>query len=88
MRPPFHFFFFADGWAVKTASKRPYKGDGRSRPPLNGEGMATVERPRILITNDDGIHADGIIALEEAVRELGDVYVVAPVSSRAAQRIV
>ncbi|MFZ1700680.1 MAG: 5'/3'-nucleotidase SurE [Pyrinomonadaceae bacterium] len=40
----------------------------------------TLERPRILITNDDGYHADGIIALEEALREVGDVYVVAPES--------
>src|ERR671916_693243 len=35
---------------------------------------------RILLTNDDGIHSDGLIKLEEALRELGDVYVVAPAS--------
>jgi 5'-nucleotidase len=35
---------------------------------------------RILITNDDGYHSDGIIALEEALKPLGDVYVVAPES--------
>ncbi|HEY0005868.1 MAG TPA: 5'/3'-nucleotidase SurE [Pyrinomonadaceae bacterium] len=33
---------------------------------------------RILVTNDDGIHSDGLIKLEEALREVGDVYVVAP----------
>jgi 5'-nucleotidase len=33
-----------------------------------------------LITNDDGIHSDGIIALENALSEVGDVYVVAPES--------
>src|ERR1043165_6278585 len=33
---------------------------------------------RILLTNDDGIHSDGLIKLEEALKELGDVYVVAP----------
>src|SRR5215208_6675128 len=33
---------------------------------------------RILITNDDGIHSDGLIKLEEALKEVGDVYVVAP----------
>ncbi len=38
------------------------------------------ERTRILITNDDGIHSDGIAALEAALREIGDVYVVAPES--------
>lgn len=36
------------------------------------------ERPRILITNDDGYHADGILALEEGLSSIGDVYVVAP----------
>jgi 5'-nucleotidase len=38
------------------------------------------EKPRILLTNDDGYHSDGIIILEKALREIGDVYVVAPVS--------
>jgi 5'-nucleotidase len=35
---------------------------------------------RILVTNDDGIHSDGLIKLEEALRTIGDVYVVAPAS--------
>src|SRR6187399_2888865 len=38
------------------------------------------QRPRILITNDDGYNSDGIIALEAGLREIGDVYVVAPES--------
>ncbi len=33
---------------------------------------------RILLTNDDGIHSDGLIKVEEALKEVGDVYVVAP----------
>jgi 5'-nucleotidase len=33
---------------------------------------------RILLTNDDGIHSDGLIKLEQALGEIGDVYVVAP----------
>src|SRR5437868_13224671 len=33
---------------------------------------------RILITNDDGIHSDGLIKLEQGLKEIGDVYVVAP----------
>jgi 5'-nucleotidase len=37
-------------------------------------------RTRILLTNDDGYHAEGILALEAALSELGDVYVVAPES--------
>lgn len=39
-----------------------------------------AEKIRILITNDDGYHSEGIIALENALSELGDVYVVAPAS--------
>lgn len=39
-----------------------------------------MSRPRILITNDDGYHADGIVALETSLSEIGDVYVVAPES--------
>lgn len=38
------------------------------------------DRIRILITNDDGYHSEGIIALENALSEIGDCYVVAPAS--------
>ena len=34
--------------------------------------------PRILVTNDDGVHSDGIHRLADALRRLGDVLVVAP----------
>ena len=40
-------------------------------------------KPVILITNDDGITAPGIHALVEAVRELGQVIVVAPDSPQS-----
>jgi len=36
------------------------------------------ERPKILVTNDDGVDSPGIIALADALRALGDVTVVAP----------
>ena len=39
---------------------------------------------RILVTNDDGVESPGIIALAEALRELGDVTVVAPDGDRSA----
>jgi 5'-nucleotidase len=35
---------------------------------------------RILLTNDDGIHSQGLTMLEEALKEVGDVFVVAPAS--------
>jgi 5'-nucleotidase len=44
--------------------------------------MAT-ERPIILVTNDDGITAPGIRALVEAVKDLGQVIVVAPDSPQS-----
>lgn len=38
-----------------------------------------LKNKRILVTNDDGVHADGIAALEEIARTLSDdVWVVAP----------
>jgi len=39
-------------------------------------GMAG--RLEILVTNDDGIHSEGIIVLAKALREIGEVFVVAP----------
>ena len=39
---------------------------------------------KILITNDDGINADGIIRLAKAATEFGEVWVVAPDSQRSA----
>jgi 5'-nucleotidase len=42
------------------------------------------ERPRILVSNDDGVHAEGLAALVDAVSPLGDVWVVAPESEQSA----
>lgn len=39
---------------------------------------------RVLITNDDGISAPGLVVVEEAVAEIGEVWVVAPESERSA----
>ena len=36
------------------------------------------DKPRILITNDDGIHSEGIAALQEAMSAIGEIFVVAP----------
>lgn len=38
---------------------------------------------RILITNDDGVHAHGLKVLEGIARQLGEVYVVAPESDQS-----
>lgn len=42
-----------------------------------------MQRPQILVVNDDGVTAPGIKALIEAVLPLGDVFVVAPDSPQS-----
>ena len=41
-------------------------------------------RPRILVTNDDGIESRGILALKQALDPIGEVTVVAPDSNQSA----
>lgn len=38
---------------------------------------------RILITNDDGVNSSGIIAAKNAVKELGDINIVAPATQQS-----
>ena len=39
---------------------------------------------RILVTNDDGIHAAGLVTLARALAELGEVVVIAPERQQSA----
>ncbi len=41
-------------------------------------------RPRILVTNDDGIESRGLLSLKRALEPIGDVYVVAPETNQSA----
>lgn len=43
-----------------------------------------TNRPLILVTNDDGIYADGIKALAKRLKQIGHVIVVAPSQERSA----
>ncbi len=47
-------------------------------PKINPSKMSVKEKPVILITNDDGVTAPGILNLVEAVKDLGKIVVVAP----------
>ncbi len=38
---------------------------------------------RILLTNDDGVFAPGLLALEQQLRHLGDVFVIAPATEQS-----
>jgi 5'-nucleotidase len=42
------------------------------------------QKPFILVTNDDGVYAPGIYALFNAMKDVGNVHVVAPESERSA----
>ena len=46
--------------------------------------MSRRRRPRVLASNDDGIHAPGLAALVAALEAVGEVYVVAPDRERSA----
>ena len=46
--------------------------------------MNPSERPRILVSNDDGHQSEGIRALAAAMEELGEVWVVAPETEQSA----
>ncbi len=41
-------------------------------------------RPRILVTNDDGIESRGLLMLKQALEPIGDVYVLAPETNQSA----
>ncbi len=43
-----------------------------------------AKKYKILVSNDDGIYSEGIIALREAMSELGEVYVYAPHKQQSA----
>lgn len=57
-----------------------------------GEGMFKVEvyevvspdSPKILVTNDDGVHSPGLRLLYEAVKDLGKAYMLAPETPKSA----
>ncbi len=46
--------------------------------PATGRQRASMSDPLILVTNDDGVHAPGLVMLATALDVLGDVWVYAP----------
>jgi len=53
-----------------------------SRPSLFASNRAT--RLKILVTNDDGIQSQGIIILAKVLKDVGDVFVIAPDREKSA----
>ena len=56
----------------------------RARPRTAKALSAWETRPRILVTNDDGIESRGLLALKQALDPLGDLYVLAPETNQSA----
>jgi 5'-nucleotidase len=53
--------------------------------PRTAKPLAEWEsRPRILVTNDDGIESRGLLSLKQALQPLGNVYVLAPETNQSA----
>ncbi len=60
------------------AKKEPARRERGKATPTKSISTVKKERPVILITNDDGVTAPGIMNLVEAVKDLGKIVVVAP----------
>ena len=56
----------------------------RARPRVARPLAEWDSRPRILITNDDGVESRGLLALKQALEPLGDIYVMAPETNQSA----
>ena len=56
----------------------------RARPRTARPLAEWESRPRILVTNDDGIESRGLLALKQALEPIGDVYVLAPETNQSA----
>lgn len=61
--------------AIKAKPNPPKKS---ASPRKSSKASVKKEKPVILITNDDGVTAPGIMNLVEAVKDLGKIVVVAP----------
>ena len=73
---------------ASTASRWPPASGGMPRPARTPRAARPLAewptRPRILVTNDDGIESRGLLALKQALEPLGDVYVLAPETNQSA----
>jgi 5'-nucleotidase len=80
----------ADGLTGSYEDHTELAGHGRYLPtaratPRQAKPLSEWEtRPRILVTNDDGIESRGLLALKQALEAVGDVYVMAPATNQSA----
>lgn len=75
-------------WDDVTVEIRFWLPAGSLQPALSGNLSTQQVIMRILLSNDDGVHAPGIQTLAKALREFADVQVVAPIVTAAALQIL
>jgi len=51
---------------------------GHTERPREDEQMKMMSKPTVLISNDDGVHAPGLLALKLSLEKIGNVFVLAP----------
>ncbi|HEU4671575.1 MAG TPA: 5'/3'-nucleotidase SurE, partial [Candidatus Limnocylindrales bacterium] len=72
----------------RRADRKGARGGGRGAPRgLRHAARPLKEwesRPRILVTNDDGIESRGLLALKQALESIGEITVVAPETNQSA----
>jgi 5'-nucleotidase len=61
-----------------ASNKKPVRKSGKTIPKKTATSSKAKNKPVILVTNDDGVMAPGIMNLVEAVKDLGKIVVVAP----------
>jgi 5'/3'-nucleotidase len=67
-----------------VAARQRRVNSARARPRIARPLGEWQSRPRILVTNDDGVDSLGLLALKRALEPLGDVYVLAPDTNQSA----
>jgi 5'-nucleotidase len=72
-------------WSITIPSRSlSHAGCGEGRGPEGPNAKMPERMKTILVTNDDGVHSDGIRRLAEAVAHLGTVTIVAPMHEASA----
>lgn len=91
MSPPTEVAPPTRGPATRDRAAGESRGPGERRIPLPRATPRTARplsewqtRPRILVTNDDGIESRGLLALKRALDPIGETYVVAPETNQSA----
>lgn len=71
-------------YARTLASSERYIPSARATPRQARPLHEWETRPRILVTNDDGIESRGLLMLKQALEPIGDVFVLAPETNQSA----